>query len=178
MFHLIYTAPIPLLFSILMLSLCVWALITYKVMNASLKAHLIWRITNGCLSIFCIFVVYYLAIANRTETVHEMYLYPFRLLIGARHNPELYRSMFMNVIFFLPFGMAFSSTFSKNVTVKQRIVFTCIVGLFLSFSVEVLQYCTAIGIAEFDDLICNTFGAFLGTLHLPIINIFKDTNTK
>lgn len=82
----------------------------------------------------------------------------------------------MNVIFFVPFGMTFSSIFPETVNIKKRIIFTCIVGFLISVSVEISQYAMAVGTAEFDDLTCNTLGAFLGTLPLIIPRFYLTKN--
>lgn len=103
---------------------------------------------------------------------------PFRLLLIAKDNPEMYRSMFMNVILFVPLGMSVSSVFSQKSTLKKRVIFTCIFGLLLSITVETSQYVFSLGTTEFDDLACNTFGAFIGTSPLLIQKIYEKYEPK
>ncbi|MBR1633749.1 MAG: VanZ family protein [Lachnospiraceae bacterium] len=67
-----------------------------------------------------------------------------------------------NILVFLPFGFLIPSLLPAN-DKKHPLAIT---GLSLLFSavVEVLQYLTAVGAADVDDVILNTIGGFLGYL--------------
>jgi glycopeptide antibiotics resistance protein len=171
--------PIPLLFSLFILAICIWSSITHSVFTSnSQKVKTGWRIVCSILSLFSVLIIFDTAIFSRQENIQELYLLPFRLIIMAKDNPELYRSMFMNIIFFVPFGMTFSAVFSEAFSLKKRIIATCVVAFLISITVETVQYTAAIGTAEFDDLTCNTFGALLGTLPLIIQKIYNQNNEK
>ncbi len=60
-----------------------------------------------------------------------------------------------NIALFVPFGYLLSA---RNLSVKVVIL----IGLITSFSVELIQYITAMGLAELDDLVANTIGVTLG----------------
>ena len=48
-------------------------------------------------------------------------------------------------------------------------------GLFclISIGIEFVQYYFSLGLAEIDDVICNTFGAFIGSVSLLLAHAFK-----
>lgn len=53
-----------------------------------------------------------------------------------------------------------------------------LIGLITSFCVELIQYITAMGLAEFDDLVANTIGVALGfrlwKLLKNVVKIYRD----
>lgn len=67
-----------------------------------------------------------------------------------------------NIILFLPFGFLVPSLLPRN-DKKHPLAITGL-GLLFSAAVEVLQYLTAVGTADVDDVILNTIGGFLGYL--------------
>ncbi len=64
-----------------------------------------------------------------------------------------------NVIMFIPFG--FSGWVFPRLKDLRSLIYTFISAMFI---VEALQYFTRMGIFEIDDIILNTFGAYLGWL--------------
>jgi glycopeptide antibiotics resistance protein len=72
--------------------------------------------------------------------------YTFRIILG-------------NVIMFIPFG--FSGWVFPKLKDLRSLIYAFISAMFI---VEGLQYFTRMGIFEIDDIILNTFGAYLGWL--------------
>ncbi len=72
-----------------------------------------------------------------------------------------------NILLFIPMGILMPSAFSKF-----RKIYICIPCCFLfSLFIEATQYIFGLGIAEIDDLVTNTFGAFLGLIIWYILYI-------
>lgn len=179
MFSFVYLMPIPLLFSLFVLAFCIWASLIHNFSNnQSLTVQKNWQLTNLSLATIAVFVVLQMSLFSRVEAVQELHLQPFRLLLMARDNNELYRSIFMNIIFFIPFGMFCSSTLSIKISIKKNILITTLIGLLISLFIETIQYFCFLGMTEFDDLICNTLGAFLGTIPLIIQKLYNNYNSK
>lgn len=105
-------------------------------------------------------------ILNRTPGNYELILTPFAALSAARQQPELYRAMLMNVFLFFPLGLTLSNALPRKWHRWGRIALTTFVGCILSAGIEYTQYRYALGMAEVDDVICNTLGAFLGAVSL------------
>ena len=118
--------------------------------------------------LFCAAVIAILCatILNRTPGNYELILTPFASLTAARQQPELYRAMLMNVFLFFPLGLTLSNALPRKWHRWGRIILTTLVGCALSAGIEYAQYRYALGLAETDDVICNTLGAFLGAASL------------
>ena len=118
--------------------------------------------------LFCaaVIAILYATILNRTPGNYELILTPFAALSAARQQPELYRAMLMNVFLFFPLGLTLSNSLPRKWHRWGRIILTTFVGCILSAGIEYTQYRYALGMAEVDDVICNTLGAFLGAVSL------------
>lgn len=118
--------------------------------------------------LFCaaVIAILYATILNRTPGNYELILTPFAALSAARQQPELYREMLMNIFLFFPLGLTLSNALPQKWHRWGRIAFTTLIGCILSAGIEYAQYRCALGLAETDDVICNTLGAFLGATSL------------
>lgn len=121
---------------------------------------------NTALACAAAFIILYATILTRTPGVSEAILTPFASLTAARIQPELYREMLMNIFLFFPLGLTLSNALPQKWHRWGRIILTTLVGCILSAGIEYAQYRYALGMAEVDDVICNTLGAFLGAASL------------
>lgn len=110
--------------------------------------------------------ILYATLFSRAEGSTGLILTPFASLTAARQQPELYREMLMNVFLFFPLGLTLSNALPRKWHRWGRIILTTLVGCALSAGIEYAQYRYALGLAETDDVICNTMGAFLGAASL------------
>lgn len=92
--------------------------------------------------------------------VREICMIPFETFKNARLQPEFYRTMFMNMVLFLPFGLTLP--FAIKGRTRTRILLTVAAGLLISAGVEALQYIFCLGKCETDDIIMNTLGVMIG----------------
>ena len=74
----------------------------------------------------------------------------------------------MNVFLFFPLGLTLSNALPQKWHRWVRIGLTTLIGGILSAGIEYAQYRYALGMAEVDDVICNTLGAFIGSTSLLI----------
>lgn len=121
---------------------------------------------NTALACAAAFIILYATILNRTPGNYELILAPFASLTAARVQPELYRAMLMNIFLFFPLGLTLSNALPQKWHRWLRIALTTLIGCILSAGIEYAQYRCALGLAETDDVICNTLGAFLGAVSL------------
>ena len=125
------------------------------------KTQKVQKIMNVILFILGMAIVLQSTIFNRKNTNRELILIPFYSLHEAIEQPEMYRSMLMNVFLFEPIGLTLPYVFPKKLHKKP---ITAIgFGFLLSFVIEVMQYTFYLGRAEVDDIICNTLGCAIGT---------------
>lgn len=121
---------------------------------------------NTALACAAAFIILYATILTRTPGDYEVIFTPFATFTAARQQPELYREMLMNVFLFFPLGLTLSNALPRKWHRWGKIALTTLVGCILSAGIEYVQYRYALGMAEADDVICNTMGAFLGAASL------------
>lgn len=128
---------------------------------------------NTALACAAAFIILYTTILTRTPGVPAVILTPFAALAAARQQPELYREMLMNVFLFFPLGLTLSNALPRKWHRWGKIALTTLVGCILSAGIECVQYRYALGLAETDDVICNTLGAFIGSTSLLIAHAIE-----
>ncbi len=111
-------------------------------------------------------------VCKRSNDISGAILIPFSSLVEAKTQPEMYRTMIMNLVLFVPLGFTSASCITQRFSIKKRISLTVLFAFILSFSVEVTQYIFHLGLLQTDDILCNTCGAFLGSLSLLFHRVF------
>ena len=160
MLHYIYSRPLIVIFLFMVLALAVWG---------GSPAHVAakrWRRGNLILAALMAGAILYATILTRSEGSTGLILTPFATFTAARQQPELYREMLMNVFLFFPLGLTLSNALPRKWHRWLIIILTTLIGCALSAGIEYAQYRCALGLAETDDVICNTLGAFLGAVSL------------
>lgn len=150
------------LFKMLFITVCfifLWIVIAGIIKR---RNSIIWQIINFALLLFSIGMVLFETL-NRNGNVFDIELIPFHFLIDARVQPEIYRSMFMNALLFVPLGlfMPFAVGGKRG---RYAVPITVLFSAMLSAVIEFLQYRFHLGRCETDDVIFNTLGAAVGTL--------------
>lgn len=133
---------------------------------------------NTALACAAAFIILYTTILTRTPGAPEAILTPFAALTAARVQPELYREMLMNVFLFFPLGLTLSNALPQKWHRWGRIILTTLIGCILSAGIEYAQYRCALGLAETDDVICNTLGAFIGSTSLLIAHAIEKSRER
>ena len=128
---------------------------------------------NTALACAAAFIILYATILTRAPGDYELILTPFATFTAALQQPELYRAMLMNVFLFFPLGLTLSNALPQKWHRWGRIILTTLVGCILSAGIEYAQYRCALGLAETDDVICNTLGAFIGSTSLLIAHAIE-----
>lgn len=153
---------------ILLLSLLLlWPMLCQRIGE---RRRMLLNIALACVAAF---IILYATILTRTPGNYEVILTPFASLTAARIQPEIYREMLMNVFLFFPLGLTLSNALPRKWHRWLRIILTTLVGCALSAGIEYAQYRCALGLAETDDVICNTLGAFLGSTSLLIAHAIE-----
>lgn len=172
MFRLIYTMPLYKVCLVMVLLLVLWAY--YR---AYLPKKLFWSM-NLCVLVVAVSAVLYLTVFSRKVGIYDVVLVPFSALSEAKKEPERYRSMLMNVFLFFPLGMACANAFSDKMKMRRRVILVVAIGFALSTAVEYIQYRFSLGMAETDDVICNTLGALVGSLSVILADFLGKHKKK
>ena len=172
MIRYIYTRPIEAILVVICLSILIWGFLN---IFASSKE---WRNGNSIILYIVIGMILYATLLTRTPGVSEAILTPFASLTAARIQPEIYREMLMNVFLFFPLGLTLSNALPRRWHRWLRIILTTLIGCALSAGIEYAQYRYALGLAETDDVICNTLGAFLGAVSLLVAHAIEKSRER
>ena len=162
MLHYIYTRSFISIITFMALALAAWGALPARVGARR------WRWGNLVLVLLITAAILYATLFSRAEGGTGLILTPFASLTAARVQPELYREMLMNVFLFFPLGLTLSNALPQKWHRWGKIALTTLIGCALSAGIEYAQYRYALGLAEADDVICNTLGAFLGAASLLI----------
>ena len=160
MLHYIYIRSFIGIITFMALALAAWGALPARVASRR------WRRGNLILAALMTAAILYATLFSRAEGSTGLILTPFASLTAARIQPEIYREMLMNVFLFFPLGLTLSNALPRRWHRWLRIILTTLVGCALSAGIEYAQYRYALGLAETDDVICNTLGAFLGAASL------------
>ena len=136
--------------------------------------------TSINLGLVCVsaMIIIYTTILTRTPGNYEVILTPFATFTAAHQQPELYREMLMNIFLFFPLGLTLSNALPRKWRRWVRIILTTLIGCILSAGIEYVQYRYALGMAEVDDVICNTLGAFIGSTSLLIAHAIEKSRER
>lgn len=160
-YGIIYKLPLDYIIRAMFLWIMIWSLLGWFCKKKS-RGNIIWKCGNTLILLSIIIIVMRITLYNRSTGESEVILIPFHSFIEARVQPEMYRSMLMNVFLFFPIGLLLPNVLPDRW--NYSVVITIVFAFLLSSSVEFLQYRYQLGRVEIDDVICNTFGCVVGTL--------------
>lgn len=172
MLHYIYTRSFISVITFMALALAAWGALPARVGARR------WRCGNLVLVLLITAAILYATLFSRAEGGTGLILAPFASLTAARQQPELYREMLMNVFLFFPLGLTLSNALPRKWHRWGRIILTTLIGCALSAGIEYAQYRYALGLAETDDVICNTLGAFIGSTSLLIAHAIEKSRER
>ena len=172
MLHYIYTRPLITIILFMTLVLVIWG---GSAVHIAAK-H--WQRGNLVLTGLMAGAILYATILVRSEGTTGLILAPFATFTAALQQPELYREMLMNVFLFFPLGLTLSNALPQKWNHWLRIILATLVGCILSAGIEYAQYRYALGMAEVDDMICNTLGTFIGSTSLLIAHAIEKSRER
>ena len=154
LFWLIYIQPLHRVVIFMILAAVLWGYLGNREQGSRR-----WRILNAAVFAGIVAAIFYMTVYARGGGTAEAVLTPFQSFREAREQPELYRTMLMNVLLFFPIGLSLPFVLGKW---KLSIPVTVVLACLFSAGIEYLQYRYSLGRCEVDDIIMNTLGALLG----------------
>ena len=124
------------------------------------------RAISSVVAVLLVLAILYVTVFSRAESFSVIELVPFSSFVRAVEQPEIWRSMFMNIVLFVPLGLTLPFVFRGNVS--KCVLLTILSGFVLAITIEISQYIFVLGSVETDDVICNTIGAFVGSCAYPL----------
>ena len=153
MFAKIYALPIWVMIFLAVAGTLLWILTGLLRQNRWIRG-----IQICLLLVVSFFVLYFTVTGRRTYPEQRISPVPFISFERAKIQPEIYRSMLLNCLMFQTFGLCLAWLLPQRWKTGVRVLTVIFSGLILSLIIETIQYFFALGIAETDDLICNTAG--------------------
>ena len=146
--------------------LCLIAIWTVIPVFSKCKIYRWWKKFNILSFAFSLLLIIKMTLWDRSVGFREVELRPFYTLTTISYNNEALRTLLMNVILFLPFGLTipYVAEVIKIMKNKFRWILCMVSGFLLSVAIESFQYYFCLGRAETDDVICNTLGCVLGVM--------------
>lgn len=161
--HSIYVSDISIVIIATLIAMLLW-----PVLAVLLKRQM--RILSSVVAVLSVMVILYATVFSRGESSFGVELFPFASFIRAFEQPEAYRSMFMNLVLFVPIGLSLPFVFRGKIS--KKVLLTVLFGFVLSVTIEMSQYLFALGFAETDDIICNTLGTIVGGCDYLILKLW------
>lgn len=171
LFHDFYVQPMN---QVYIETIAIYLIWTVAMLLLRGKARRVVGIT--CVSLAVILILMFTVLGRSNRGAREISLIPFLTFENAKVQPEYYRTMFMNVLLFMPFGLSFP--FALNKKIWYSICITVLLGGGLSICVEVLQYIFCLGRCETDDVIMNAFGVLIGASSFVICQEITRINSS
>lgn len=177
MFEFIYRLPLTYVAATMIILIIVWGYLYFSVQikgyGCKPSAEIKFTVFNVIALIFSIYIILEFTILGRNNYVDKLVLEPFYSISIARNQPEMYRSLLMNIVLFIPLGSSIACILSKRIPYIVRIGATFLSGCVLSALIESIQYFYKLGEAWTDDVICNALGAFVGSCAIVVWKVIN-----
>lgn len=156
-----YVLPISKVLGIIAILIMIWIIL--RMLRKSKCS--IWKYFNILLHVLSVLFIIRMTLLGRKVGIRELEFIPFYTLTTISYNNEAIRTLLMNIILFVPFGLTTPYMIGEKIKNEYLKWGICILSAgVLSILIESLQYCLGVGRAEIDDVICNTLGGGLGVL--------------
>ncbi len=171
-FQLYYRIPLPVILlavagAVFLRGLCARGTVGHAVFGRRMISAPVARWLNRLLAVAWVaFVLWYTVFRREMKSAQVLEWRPFVLLTQVRGHSdfyEVYRGYAMNALLFVPLGLLLPFC-GRGRSAWRPVVWAVLIALAVSCGVEALQYRFVAGRAETDDVIFNTFGAFVGSL--------------
>lgn len=138
-------------------------IILYAVLNVVFKNFKIIRAIGFAGATISLLGILSFTVFGREVAAYNIELRPFYSFFMAKIEPEYYRTLFMNSLLYVPFGLFLPYLLSSKYK-KSSAAVTVLISFAIATIIEGLQYLCSVGVCETDDVIFNTLGAFFGAL--------------
>ena len=131
-----------------------------------------WRKIAGLLFVEYVFLIYCLTVICRKvsegTTGHNFTLFwSYEAIKNGR--VDLAAENIMNVVIFVPVGILTALVIYSKLKLFKTGLFIIALGLFISSSIEAMQFFLKRGFSELDDVFHNTLGCLIGFMIVAII---------
>ena len=133
-----------------------------ELLQCSLQRSKVAFAMNLILMLVGLTIILLVTFVRRRSSEHQLILIPLRVLFGLRAPRDYWHVTVMNIVLYVPFSCGLCFVMGKKY--MHPVGKTILICFILAFVAEILQFVYGSGTAELDDVLMNTFGAFLGTI--------------
>lgn len=119
-------------------------------------------VLNLVLMLVGLVIILLVTFVRRESSEHRVILIPLRVLFGLKAPRDFWHVTVMNIVLYVPFSCGLCFVIGKKYALPVGA--TILICFVLALLAEARQYIFGSGLAELDDVLMNTLGAFLGTL--------------
>lgn len=159
--HAFYVQPMNMVYLEMISMYIIW---TFVMLNFREKRK---RIAGTVCFVLTVGLIISYTIIGRSHG-EAVSLIPFISFANAKTQPELYRTLLMNMFLFLPFGLSLPFALPDNI--KHKVLWTVPAGCLFSACIEASQFFFHLGKCETDDVLMNTLGTIIGATSFLIHN--------
>lgn len=109
---------------------------------------------NFVFLVFILGAICYLTLFFRDKVTINSHLEPLWSYKQVFYNSEIRSEILKNIWLFIPLGAILYRIYPN-----KKVLFVCVI---LSISIEIMQYVSGKGLCEFDDLLSNSIGGYIG----------------
>jgi len=164
-YSFIYCRPMWQIYAAMAVLFFLWAIASCYAAKSP-KAKKVWQYLNLALTAVALAAIAGATVLSREGTEVSINWQPFHMFFEYGGSNEAWRLLIMNGFLFFPLGLALPNLFAGRRPIILRILFTVLVCFLLSAVLEQLQYHFSLGVTEIDDIIWNTFGGTVASLHI------------
>ena len=147
-----------------------------------MKKETIKKVVATLFALYCVVLLYVLFLHNTyryefgaigvnsyfsEEHMSMINIVPFKTIFGyfqrlmnhTINTDIVVRNLFVNLVLFLPIGMAVPVLFEKKINKFWKFLLFIVIT---TFAIEIIQFLTMRGTADIDDIILNSLGGCIG----------------
>ena len=144
------------IYEVLFYLLCIFIVVSLAVVGR--KKGIIWSLrfalAEYILLIYCSTVLFR---ARAEEAGHNFVPFWSYFAYDRDERPDLLPENIMNVVVFIPLGVLLAYSFRS-----MKWWVALLIGMSITFSIEIAQYVLKLGFSEIDDALHNTTGCLIG----------------
>ena len=120
--------------------------------------HITYRYEFGAIGVNSYFSEEHMSMINIVP-FKTIFGYFQRLMNHTINTDIVVRNLFVNLVLFLPMGMAVPVLFEKKINKFWKFLLFIVIT---TFAIEIIQFLTMRGTADIDDIILNSLGGCIG----------------
>ena len=170
----VYSRPLWMIFTVMAVLFAGWAIASAVLRRCSFSARRRWRLVNVILLLAALLIIICCTLLVR-EGRERCILWQLGSMFRTYGvSTEAWRLLIMNCLLFFPLGLALPNVLPHGMPPAWRILLTLVISFLLSSTLEQLQYHFSLGVTELDDIVCNSAGGFVSSLHTLAYGRRKD----